>query len=117
MALPARTRTALGALLASRKPSDVAWKDVADLAGVPKSTLDQWISGKAQNPPLRGVLRVARVLHVPLSDLADAALADDPTLDAAAARGEALEVVRRRLEDQAAARRSTRTRATRVDTR
>lgn len=104
---PAKPRDDLGELLAGAKPEDVSWYDVGALAGTSKSAIEQWLSGRTKDPPLRAVLRVARLLGVPLEALEQAAIGP-PTEDAAAARGEALDAVRRRLEARAAENRAAR---------
>jgi transcriptional regulator with XRE-family HTH domain len=85
--------TALGRLLReSREAQSLELHELGARAGIGGSTIQKWENGRVKEPPIRGVLRYARVLGIPDAAVIAAALAEPPAAtraaqqDAAAAR-------------------------------
>jgi transcriptional regulator with XRE-family HTH domain len=76
--------TPLRALLRRRRDElGMTVERAAADAGLRYNTLKSWEQGPTKDPPLRGVLRLARVLGISLDELAEAALSGEGS----AARG------------------------------
>jgi transcriptional regulator with XRE-family HTH domain len=70
-----RTPTRLGRLLQARRESaGYSRARLAELVGVPGGTIEGWETGRVAKPPVHDVLRVARVLRVPVLEIEAAAL-------------------------------------------
>lgn len=89
--------TPLGKLLRERRKGDPrSLTKLGAAADVETGTIKHWESGYVKEPPLRGVLRLARELGIPLEELEAAALASqaggvrDAEVAAGRARAEAL---------------------------
>ena len=69
------TRTRLGLLLqARREASGFSRARLADLVDVPAKTIEGWEVGRVAKPPVHDVLRVARVLRIPVAEIEAAVL-------------------------------------------
>jgi transcriptional regulator with XRE-family HTH domain len=83
-------RTRLGLLLQERREA-VGYSRVrlGELVDVPAGTLEGWEIGRVAKPPVHDVLRVARVLRIPVTEIEAAVLdpAAEPTPAAARAGG------------------------------
>lgn len=78
MTQPSKPRGPLGALIERYKDEHgFEWSDVYAAAGVPKTTLEQWISGRTREPQLRAMLRIRRFLRIPVEEFEREALAPD----------------------------------------
>lgn len=75
MAQTPKPREPLGLLVERYKQErDTDWSEVWDAAGVSKTTLEQWISGRTREPQLRAMLRIRRFLEIPHDEFERAAL-------------------------------------------
>lgn len=68
-------RGPLGQLLDDAKlASGKQWRTIESESGIPLSSIQSWISGRSEEPSLRGLLHLARYLRIPAEEITDAAL-------------------------------------------
>lgn len=79
----AKPPTPLGRLLQERRQQHrYSRTRVGELAGLNPSTIESWEMGKVGKPPIHDVLRLARVLEIPIEELEQAVLPQEPTASA-----------------------------------
>jgi transcriptional regulator with XRE-family HTH domain len=75
VAQPPNPRGPLGALIERYKRDlEIDWEPIQEAAGVQKTTLEQWLSGRTREPPLRAMLRIRRFLGIPFDEFEREAL-------------------------------------------
>lgn len=75
MAQPPNPRGPLGQLIERYKTErELEWQPIYEIAGVSKTTFEQWMSGRTREPQLRAMLRVRRFLEIPAEEFEREAL-------------------------------------------
>lgn len=68
-------RGPLGQLIDDAKAaSKKEWREIEAGSGIPHATIQAWTSGRVAEPPLRGLLHLARYLEIPPEAVMDRAL-------------------------------------------
>lgn len=75
MTQPPTPRGPLGQLIENAKlATGKQWRTIEHESGLPLSSIQSWISGRTEEPSLRGLLHLTRYLGIPDAAVVDAAL-------------------------------------------